>query len=329
MSVPCADMMAVTPSQEGILSAAKQPHMRAKGQLSSAATVSGVTVVLAYPAGLIAAQSRRVAHVGFFEVSMGIQLFRCERMSARNRYGVRGATNRGTIPPRWACEGCPGLELDAVSTDTEAMMAKPVRGTCPSCKRENVLLTSKGGTCHRCYRRAREGRDPLADTCSVSAPPEKQPVGPPAPVIVPPPAVEPAAEAAPPLSLPDPRVTFECPHCQSVLSSAEVERCDCPVCGKQLHTHVDRAGEVFTVTDIAPDGAFVVKPDTPAHTTAVVTNMDGDRVDFGVDVLVVAAIREAMRDLEASWLTDLSGLSPSRAICETYRKIEQLQTLRG
>lgn len=149
------------------------------------------------------------------------------------------------------------------------------------------------------------------------------------PVIVPPPAVEPAAEAAPPLSLPDPRVTFECPHCQSVLSSAEVERCDCPVCGKQLHTHVDRAGEVFTVTDIAPDGAFVVKPDTPAHTTAVVTNMDGDRVDFGVDVLVVAAIREAMRDLEASWLTDLSGLSPSRAICETYRKIEQLQTLRG
>jgi len=60
-----------------------------------------------------------------------------------------------------------------------------------------------------------------------------------------------------------------------------------------------------------------------------VTNIDGEKVGFGVDPLVNMAIDEALTDLKTSWLIDLSGLTPGRAICETYRKIESLQMLRA
>lgn len=270
---------------------------------------------------------------------MGIQLFRCERMSAmisreqcdRNRYGVRGATNRGTIPPRWACEGCPGLELDAIAIDTEVSMA----GTkCkePGCEK---FVTRDGYCWGHCKMHGIDSKTgkPLAGVS-------------PAPVVDRTVPIDAAVGST------DPRETFECPHCGCALSSNEVDLPSCPMCGGQLHTHVDQAGEVFTpaaetaddfctacgtypcscaelggmgasTTDVAPP-----VPPTPQLLDRV-TNIDGDQVGFGVDAVVLAAIDEALADLRTSMLTDLSGLAPGRMICETYRKLERIQTLRG
>lgn len=150
--------------------------------------------------------------------------------------------------------------------------------------------------------------------------------------IEPPPV--PAADesaAAPSVSV-DPRQTFECPHCRVALSSAEVEQASCPICDGQLYTHVDRDGEVFT--PLADDSSRPVVDAIPAGSGAMapvgrVTNVAGDLVDFGVDGLVLAALDEALSDLRRSLLIDLSGLSAGRAICETCRVLERIQTLRG
>jgi len=122
-----------------------------------------------------------------------------------------------------------------------------------------------------------------------------------------------ASSNVPVLNAADPRESFECPHCACALSSSEVDQPHCPVCGETLDIRISQSGDAPSLLSL--DGR--------------VTNIDGEKVGFGVDPLVNMAIDEALTDLKTSWLIDLSGLTPGRAICETYRKIESLQMLRA
>jgi hypothetical protein len=200
----------------------------------------------------------------------------------------------------FACENCPGLGLDEIKINVEDEMSRKCKE--PGCEKK----VSRSGYCWTHCKT--HGIDPKTG---------KQ-------IVPPTPVEEPAQEGA----LADPREAFECPHCHAVLSSLEVERPTCPVCGESLRAHADQDGETMPPA---------VETDTPVESVETesatldgrVTNMDGELVEFGVDAVVVMAIRDAMRDLEASWLIDLSGLAPGRAICETYRKLEALQGLRG
>lgn len=250
-----------------------------------------------------------------------IELFRCERLSANisrrqcevNRQRI-GSSQFRTGDPIFACEGCPGLGLDAVSLDTEAVTMAKCK--VPGCEK----FVTKDGYCWG-HCKSVLGINPKT--------------GKPLAVLSP----SPALAVADPTTI-DPRVTFECPHCHCALASNEVDLPNCPMCDGRLHTHVDQAGEVFTppaeaepatdsqvVTDILPDGAFAV--DGAGRRDGRVTNMDGEQVEFGVDPVIFAALDEALSDLRTSLLIDLSGLAPGRAICETYRKLERIQTLRG
>jgi len=76
----------------------------------------------------------------------------------------------------WIMERVPepviAMPGDKVSTPrSERVLAKGgkkyvYRGTCHCCHREDVLLTSTIGTCHRCYYRNRHGIDPAAEKAS-------------------------------------------------------------------------------------------------------------------------------------------------------------------
>jgi hypothetical protein len=99
----------------------------------------------------------------------------------------------------------------------------------------------------------------------------------------------------------DPRVTFECPHCQCVLSSEEVEGSHCPGCFELLHTQIDQPG-------VAPTFGRVI-------------NAEGAEVPFGVDSIIQQALREAMQARERIWLCKLSGLTPGKAIALAHQMV--------
>lgn len=100
-------------------------------------------------------------------------LYRCERMDAfitqrtcdANRQRVDDLKNDIMAPGN--CKGCPGLQQEAID------MAKNYRGTCPTCKRPDVLLISKNGDCHRCYKREQAGQDPNGTTRAMPSAPVK------------------------------------------------------------------------------------------------------------------------------------------------------------
>jgi len=110
-------------------------------------------------------------------------LYRCEPLNAsitraqceRNR--TRGKGGRFTQDlVIFACESCGGLGVDEVKIDLGGIeMSKPVRGNCPACKREDVLLTSSNGECHRCYKRRALGLDVCADQYKPGKKPSKAP----------------------------------------------------------------------------------------------------------------------------------------------------------
>lgn len=203
---------------------------------------------------------------------MAIELYRCDRLSANitrqqcelNR--TRGGNRfRGEGLIIFACEGCPGLgEAVEIDLDEVIMGRKQFYGTCPTCGRENVQLTSSIGDCHRCYKRKRDGIDPLIDI----------------------------------------------PHN--------------PVARKRLKQLREESSHRDTKEESYVSDKHAVE--TP-ETFGEVVNTDGDQVSFGVDPLILTAIDEALADLRASLLVDLSGLSAGRAIAATYRKIEAIQTL--
>lgn len=153
-----------------------------------------------------------------------VELGECSRLAARiSPEQCQKNRKSGTF----ACAGCVGLnntrlvayqpiEHDPNPLEPEALprsiiivdhtineeitdMAQKTtpRGTCPVCKRENVLLP--GPKCHRCYGRARKGLDALTGDPATSETPAKaqKPAPAPAPVAEQPaPGPNPPARAA-------------------------------------------------------------------------------------------------------------------------------------
>lgn len=64
--------------------------------------------------------------------------------------------------------------------------------------------------------------------------------------------------------------------------------------------------------------------DVPAS-FGMVVNAEGTGVSFGVDSLVLQAIREAWAETEARLLPQLSGLKPSAALVRAAKVVEQLE----
>ena len=90
---------------------------------------------------------------------------RCERMNA---YLTEQQCKSNQKSGRYiSCSGCPGL-------GGEIEMSKAHRGTCPLCKREDVLLISKNGECHRCYKRGAKRQNPLDTNRPMPAAPAKK-----------------------------------------------------------------------------------------------------------------------------------------------------------
>jgi len=71
-------------------------------------------------------------------------------------------------------------------------------------------------------------------------------------------------------------------------------------------------------------GAVTVVADRPKSFGRVV-NAEGTGVSFGVDGLVLQAIREAWAETEARLLPQLSGLKPSAALVRAAKVVEQLE----
>lgn len=252
-------------------------------------------------------------------------LYRCEPLSAsitreqceRNR--VRGKKSKFTSDLIiFACEGCGGLGLDEVKIDLEGIeMSKPVRGSCPTCKRENVLLTHTGAECHRCYRRRREGRDLLADNMSPGKKSSKAPV-----------EVE--------------QVTPDTLTGLADMGDRMSEKL------KALES-ADVSDGARAVSDIAPDGGFVVEPvraeqingefceacgaypcfcfDGENHVAdfGMVTNADDDKVSFRTDLVVLMALDEAWAAKRDEWLVDLSGLSPIKTLGRALMMVDAIK----
>jgi hypothetical protein len=58
-----------------------------------------------------------------------------------------------------------------------------------------------------------------------------------------------------------------------------------------------------------------------------VTNAVGDKAAFGVDPVIVMALRDAWAEVEQSWLIDLSGVKPGTAICYAAKMLDALKGL--
>ena len=58
-----------------------------------------------------------------------------------------------------------------------------------------------------------------------------------------------------------------------------------------------------------------------------VENVVGDLVPFGVDPVILLALRDSYNELERGWLQELSGLKPAVAICYAARMVEAVKGL--
>lgn len=59
----------------------------------------------------------------------------------------------------------------------------------------------------------------------------------------------------------------------------------------------------------------------------LVVNAAGEHVPFGVDPVILLALREAWATKEAQWLSELSGLKPGKAICYTADMVAAVEDL--
>lgn len=124
----------------------------------------------------------------------------------------------------------------------------------------------------------------------------------------------------------------QCAICgNSGLILASSEFCDC-----QYGVELERAGSTTPShlnTSSAPDGVAAVVDMSGAVTVVAdrsksfgqVVNAEGTGVSFGVDGLVLQAIREAWAETEARLLPQLSGLKPSAALVRAAKVVEQLE----
>lgn len=59
----------------------------------------------------------------------------------------------------------------------------------------------------------------------------------------------------------------------------------------------------------------------------MVVNGAGDPVQFGVDPVILMALREALQAKEAGWLVELSGMKPGKAVCSAASMVKAIEGL--
>lgn len=216
-------------------------------------------------------------------------LFSCERLSARISKVQCERNRKGGV---FACDKCPGLGAGSVVDVDLLVREKKSLGVDMGTKGKLcdvdgcTAMDWRGGKCWKHHPTNVAKREAKAATVAPIQP-------------------EAVADCDAARSVtPDPRVTFECPHCQCALNSAEVESLSCPVCGEALHTHVDQAG-------------FVSTPGVS----------DGDTVPVDADPVILLALREAWQAKEAEWLVELSGLKAGSAVCRAAAMVQAVEGL--
>jgi hypothetical protein len=235
------------------------------------------------------------------------QLFRCDRLDASitkrqcqaNR--TRPDNQAKDIPEIHSCKKCPGLGAE-VKIMVEDGMGKPRLCKNTDCNKQ----AQKDGLC-KAHLNGTAPRASHGNKALTAARPTPAWAG----------------------HAIDPRETFECPHCQCALSSAEVEGVECPACGKLLHSHVDKAGDVFTPPGEVIDESGWAQPVlvTVPESFGLVVNAEGKQAASGTDPVVVLALREAWHAKEAEWLADLSGLKPGQTIAWAVSMVAAVEGL--
>jgi hypothetical protein len=227
-----------------------------------------------------------------------IELFDCERLLARISAATCEANRkRSGFQQIFACQGCPGLGQKSVEImETEVMASK--QGKCQVCGRKAITLPN-GKECGRCYSRKRKGLDPLTGN----------------------PKIEPSVEDD----------AVECALCGNSGTAYDGQFCDC-----QYGVELERTGSTTPghLNALSAPAGLAARLDMSGSVTVVadkpqsfgkVVNADGSSVPFGVDGLVLQAVRESWAEAEARLLPQLSGLKPSAALVRAAKIVEQLE----
>ena len=117
--------------------------------------------------------------------------------------------------------------------------------------------------------------------------------------------------------------------------SAMAQRCSIAKCEKlaqhgcegMCKAHYREYVEAMKAEQDAIANDTLAQADAQPQSFAKVTNSDGASVSFGVDGLVLQAVREAWAEAEARLLPQLSGLKPSVALVRAARIVEQLDRI--
>lgn len=117
---------------------------------------------------------------------------------------------------------------------------------------------------------------------------------------------------------------FTCPGCNKVRSYEAKGLC--AACNRsQKGAVLLPTGPVFKPSveyvDLESDAAEV------SESFGKVTNADGEETTFGVDPLILMALRDAWCDLEARAAVKLSGLKPASAIVRAAKMVEMIQAV--
>lgn len=234
-----------------------------------------------------------------------MKLFRCDRLSAsisieqcrKNKSGQPGRGGRRGFPPRFACEGCPGLG-DLVTINQEEIMAS-------KCK-------------NNCGKLAQHGKDGLCCTCYSE---KNKPAAPPA-------TVTPSKVVSKPATghkfCSEPGCTKQVTRQRLCWNHLKARGID-PKTGKPISipqpvsdvdkvlAHVEKAAKVQVreVTDLTPPNEIEQSSQPPSN----------------IDALILAALRDAYQQKEREWLADLHGLNPCQMIVRAAGTVQQLEGL--
>ena len=83
----------------------------------------------------------------------------------------------------------------------------------------------------------------------------------------------------------------------------------------------------FVATEVIDESDWQQQIIPEVDQFGLVTNGDGDHVQFGTDVIVVLALREAWARKEADWLTELSGLKTGETISRAVQMVNAVEGL--
>jgi hypothetical protein len=130
-----------------------------------------------------------------------------------------------------------------------------------------------------------------------------------------------------------------CPGLGQKIDDKEVsdmaQRCSVAGCDKTVQhkcagmckSHYREYLEAMAAERDAVTSETLAQTDARPQSFGKVTNAEGASVSFGVDGLVLQAVREARAEAEARLLPQLSGLKPSVALVRAARIVEQLDRI--